>query len=381
VTEGSAAARAARSAAARAVSEATGWRTARRVVLVVAVLLGGLVMVPLFAVGSSPAAPATAASAGLPGPFLEAFVMATAGDDDAACGLRWSVLAAVGQVESGNGAGRSVSPDGSVTPPVVGPPLDGSPGVQAVHDTDGGAWDGDAVWDHAVGPLQLIPSTWRVVARDGNGDGLADPHNVYDAAAAAAALLCSSGDVSTPDGLHRALLAYNHSDAYAAVVEAWVARFDFTADEGRPLVAGAHALPIDRAWFDREPSWLSLPHHDYPAADLPVPVGTPVYAAAPGRVVGVSQADSRCGLGLVVAGADGWDYVYCHASQVLAVPGEEVAAGQLVGRSGSTGHSTGPHLHFGMQTPSGERVCPQPFLRAWYGGGQPPQPTSEGCTT
>ncbi|HRI95947.1 MAG TPA: lytic murein transglycosylase, partial [Nocardioides sp.] len=74
---------------------------------------------------------------------------------------------------------------------------------------------GDPEWDHAVGPLQFIPSTWETWARDGDGDGIADPQDLDDAAAAAAAYLCATGqDLTTGPGWSAAIFAYNHSSDY-----------------------------------------------------------------------------------------------------------------------------------------------------------------------
>ncbi len=66
-------------------------------------------------------------------------------------------------------------------------------GNAAIPDTDGGALDHDATWDLAVGPTQFIPSSLRTYGADGNGDGRADPDNVFDAGLATARYLCSSG--------------------------------------------------------------------------------------------------------------------------------------------------------------------------------------------
>ena len=80
-------------------------------------------------------------------------------------------------------------------------------------------WDGDSVWDRAVGPMQFIPSTWRGYAADGNGDGAKDPNNLYDAAVGAGRYLCrAAGNLGSDASLTRAYLAYNHSDVYAARV-------------------------------------------------------------------------------------------------------------------------------------------------------------------
>jgi hypothetical protein len=141
------------------------------------------------------------------------------------CRLRWQLLAAIGQVESGQAWGGRVTPDGTAAAPILGPRLTGGP-FAAVPDTDGGAYDGDAVYDRAVGPMQFIPSTWTRWGADGNGDGRADPENVYDAALAAGRYLCADGrDLSDPAELDRAILGYNHSDAYLRTVRAWYAYF------------------------------------------------------------------------------------------------------------------------------------------------------------
>ncbi len=138
------------------------------------------------------------------------------------CGMTWWVLAGIGRTESGHGTylGSSVGTDGEVTPPILGPPLDGTNGFQRVPDSDHGLLDGDPTIDRAVGPMQFLPSTWKVVGRDGNGDGRADPNNIYDAALSAAAYLCRSGSVADDAGMRRAYLSYNHSQSYVDAVVA-----------------------------------------------------------------------------------------------------------------------------------------------------------------
>ncbi|WP_394815975.1 lytic transglycosylase domain-containing protein [Streptomyces gibsoniae] len=141
------------------------------------------------------------------------------------CRLRWQLLAAIGQVESGQARGGLVTRDGTTVTPILGPRLTGG-AFAVVADTDGGAYDGDAVYDRAVGPMQFIPSTWARWGADGNGDGRTDPNNVYDAALAAGRYLCAGGrDLSNPADLDRAILGYNHSDAYLRTVKAWYAYY------------------------------------------------------------------------------------------------------------------------------------------------------------
>ncbi|MGY6658939.1 lytic transglycosylase domain-containing protein, partial [Amycolatopsis sp. TRM77291] len=89
-------------------------------------------------------------------------------------------------------------------------------------DTDGGKFDGDTVWDRAVGPTQFIPSTWKGYASDGNGDGESNPNNIFDAALGTGRYLCSGGlDLSKPDQLRAAVFRYNNSDTYVNTVLIW----------------------------------------------------------------------------------------------------------------------------------------------------------------
>lgn len=137
------------------------------------------------------------------------------------CRLSWTVLAGIGRVESRHGTygGATVLADGTTSRRIIGIALDGGPGVMLIPDTDGGALDGDPVYDRAVGPMQFIPTTWRSHRRDGTGDGRMDPHNLYDASLAAAAYLCRSGpglDQAAP--LNRAILTYNRSQSYVDAV-------------------------------------------------------------------------------------------------------------------------------------------------------------------
>lgn len=142
---------------------------------------------------------------------------------DPGCGLRVALLAAIGRVESNHAAGGTVDDNGTTLEPILGPPLNGN-GFAAVADTDRGAYDDDTTWDRAVGPMQFIPSTWDRWGVDGNRDGIADPHNVYDAALAAGWYLCA-GERNLRDivDLREAIFSYNHSDEYVRVVLAWMA--------------------------------------------------------------------------------------------------------------------------------------------------------------
>lgn len=137
------------------------------------------------------------------------------------CGLGWTSVAAIGAVESGHGAfgGATLGPDGQSVPSIIGPALDGD-GVAAIAATpDGTRWHGDSRWEHAIGPMQFLPGTWQRWGADGDGDGLADPHDLHDAALAAARYLCADGrDLTDADGWTAAVLSYNRSEEYLHTV-------------------------------------------------------------------------------------------------------------------------------------------------------------------
>lgn len=141
------------------------------------------------------------------------------------CRLPIALLAAIGQVESGSAGGRVIGSDHRVRPGIFGPLLDGGP-FAVIRDTDTGSFDGNSVWDRAVGPMQFIPSTWVWAGVDGDGDGRADPQNVYDAAHSAAGYLCRYGrDLTLQPDLRAAIYSYNQSDEYVAVVLEWMSYF------------------------------------------------------------------------------------------------------------------------------------------------------------
>jgi membrane-bound lytic murein transglycosylase B len=137
------------------------------------------------------------------------------------CEISWATMAGIGRMESDHGryGGAILGADGRPSKPIIGVPLDGSPGVQAIGDTDGGRLDGDPVTDRAVGPMQFIPGTWARYASDGNGDGVADPQQIDDAALAAARYLCGNGrDMASAQGWWSGILSYNNSTEYAQKV-------------------------------------------------------------------------------------------------------------------------------------------------------------------
>jgi murein DD-endopeptidase MepM/ murein hydrolase activator NlpD len=110
-------------------------------------------------------------------------------------------------------------------------------------------------------------------------------------------------------------------------------------------------------------------HHDYPAADIAAPEGTPLYALASSVVTeAYPEGAGGCGIGFKLRTDGGAVFVYCHLSYLEpgVVPGAALAAGAPVGLVGSTGHSTGPHLHLAFD-PALTYPQEEPWFEAFAG--------------
>jgi murein DD-endopeptidase MepM/ murein hydrolase activator NlpD len=127
-----------------------------------------------------------------------------------------------------------------------------------------------------------------------------------------------------------------------------------------PSYSGDYVFPVGGG-----PSVVSVgaTHHDYPAADIAAPAGSPLYALSNGVVTKAWRYDSRCGIGFTMRATDGLTWTYCHLAyrEPAVVAGASLVAGAPVGLVGSTGHATGPHLHLQLQPAT---VYPQ--TQAWF---------------
>ncbi|MGA1835959.1 lytic murein transglycosylase [Herbiconiux sp. 11R-BC] len=163
-----------------------------------------------------------AAATGIPRRALQGYAGAALAiaEEQPGCHLGWNTLAGIGWVESHHGTifGGSILDNGVTSAPIIGVALDGN-GFQEIPDSDKGAVDGDTEWDRAVGPMQIVPTTWAAWATEANGDGVPDIHNIDDASLSAAEYLCySGGDLGTESGWRAAIAAYNESPSYLTEV-------------------------------------------------------------------------------------------------------------------------------------------------------------------
>jgi murein DD-endopeptidase MepM/ murein hydrolase activator NlpD len=154
-------------------------------------------------------------------------------------------------------------------------------------------------------------------------------------------------------------------------------RLDATPGEpGRAARDVVYSLPVDERHFELGQGFHGgFSHGDTAnryAVDLIVPEGTPVLAARAGVVTSTVSGYSEGGADPSLAGRanlvrvlhdDGSMALYAHLQEggVLVKPGEAVGLGQQIGRAGSTGYSSGPHLHFAVQLNGGMRLVSIPF--------------------
>ncbi|WP_329140256.1 transglycosylase family protein [Streptomyces sp. NBC_00670] len=131
---------------------------------------------------------------------------------------------------------------------------------------------------------------------------------------------------------------------------------------GRTVVAPVADTSIGTRYHASGSSW-SKGYHT--GVDFPVPTGTSVRSVAAGHVVSAGWGGSY-GYQVVVRHNDGRYSQYGHLSAISVRAGQSVAAGQRLGRSGSTGNATGPHLHFEVRTGPGfgSDIDPVAYLRA-----------------
>ncbi|ROR92273.1 lytic transglycosylase domain-containing protein [Nocardioides aurantiacus] len=235
---------------------------------------------------ASGAAPTGVAPDRLSSVVLDAYTRAAALAPER-CHLTVPLLAAIGQVESGNLVGRAMDEGHRVTPALVGPRLDGG-AFTAVADTDKGQLDGDRKFDRALGPLQFLPSTWRSVGVDLDADGTRDPQSIYDAAGGAMVYLCGEGrDLAQDADLRDAVLSYNRSQAYLSQVLRWKTTFD--AAELDQLTS----MPAFSSWAVSTP--VEASRVDVAEAVRPVPVGARESRPTSTRTSGSTGSGSAVG--------------------------------------------------------------------------------------
>ncbi|OAT83701.1 peptidase M23 [Desulfotomaculum copahuensis] len=207
----------------------------------------------------------------------------------------------------------------------------------------------------AVGFMQILPSTWESYKQDGNGDGIYDPYNPWDAIYTAANYLKACGFETDPS---KAIWDYNHAWWYVREVMSIATSY---SSDMLPTGNGVWPLPGHTALSSGYGyRYLDGKGEFHAGIDIPAPKGTPVVSAISGKVI---MAHYNDGFGICVeVESDSCMTLYGHLSGVAVYEGETVSAGQTIGYVGSTGYSTGNHLHFGVYV-NGQPCNPLEWLK------------------
>lgn len=167
-------------------------------------------------------------------------------------------------------------------------------------------------------------------------------------------------DTKNQESAYRTMLAARQ--AQKAALEKEIADYEsqlkYILDPKTLPKAGVLAWPLDRIIITQQFGLTSDSGRLYASGthngtDFGVPVGTPVKAMASGTVIGTGDTDQTCpgasfGKWVLIKYNNGLASTYAHLSLIKASKGDKVSTGTVVGYSGNTGYSTGPHLHVSM---------------------------------
>jgi membrane-bound lytic murein transglycosylase B len=201
---------------------------------------------------------------GIPGMALDAYRNAEIrmSEHQPDCGISWNLLAGIGRIESLHANGGATDDHGTAVMPIYGPALDGTlPGNEVIVQTK---TVNQVVYARAMGPMQFLPGTWARYAADGDGDGSADPQNLYDSTLAAARYLCSGGlNLRDESQVIAAILRYNNSMPYARNVLGWAAAY------------ATGVVPVDLPPITGPPPPIADAHLEHIAAEQGIGPGVP----------------------------------------------------------------------------------------------------------
>jgi len=168
-------------------------------------------------------------------------------------------------------------------------------------------------------------------------------------------------------------IAQAEKDLKAAEYQEWLATYvpptTWPSDDTRP----SDDAPSSSGWVCPVPYYtltspfgmrvhpISGKWKMHNGVDMAAAQGTPIYAAKSGKVTVTSFQAGGAGYYVSINHGDGFSSVYMHMTHYIVSPGQYVTAGQVIGYVGSTGGSTGPHLHFGISY-NGKYVNPMNYI-------------------
>ncbi len=233
---------------------------------------------------------------------------------------------------------------------------------QTLTDDERAVSDANSQLDDAVARVAELDQAREQAVADGIGSGLLSDQ--LDAQQRAAQLGADREEAQAQVDALRATLDDARSALAGARDRSQGAAFDPNSSSllGAPSFNGDWVFPVGGG-----PSLVSVSraHHDYPAADIAAPAGTPVYALGNAIVLRAwALPQGSCGIGATLQTKDGRAWTYCHLSYLDAgvTVGAALAAGAHVGLVGQTGDATGPHLHLQLQP-----AASYPQDESWFG--------------
>ena len=167
-------------------------------------------------------------------------------------------------------------------------------------------------------------------------------------------------------------IAQKEKDLKAAEYKEWLATYVPTRPSGTDTTPSTQA-PSSSGWIKplksyTIPSAFGMRIHPihkverfHEGVDMAAPQGTPIYAAKSGKVTTTSYQAGGAGYYVSINHGDGFASIYMHMTNYIVKPGQHVSTGQVIGYVGSTGGSTGPHLHFGISY-KGTYVNPMSYI-------------------
>ncbi|MCQ4862700.1 M23 family metallopeptidase [Pseudoflavonifractor phocaeensis] len=187
---------------------------------------------------------------------------------------------------------------------------------------------------------------------------VAELSTIYDRISTALGISVTPDDQGNADCIYNIIL-YGTPGGYDGLIDG--ADVPYIGVDGfcSPLGANWRSYVTSEFGNRRDPFTGKLRGHT--GMDLAVPTGTPVRAALPGMVIAARYSADDYGYFVMLDHGGGLVTLYGHCSQLLVQPGQTVEAGDIVSLSGSTGRSTGPHLHFEVRV-NGTRTDPRSYL-------------------
>jgi murein DD-endopeptidase MepM/ murein hydrolase activator NlpD len=192
----------------------------------------------------------------------------------------------------------------------------------------------------SMGSGDALSGRQRAVSRDSQREALQD-------AADAELLAAAESQAKERNAALAALAADAEKHAKVIAANAW----------SLPLPAGTYQ--VNHNFGHCSYLWANC----HTGEDLSAPSGTPIFSVAAGTVTETGY-DGAYGNKTVVTLEDGTEVWYCHQTTILASVGDSVRSGEQIGTVGSTGHSTGPHLHIEVRPGAGDAVDPVSALAA-----------------